>query len=154
MAIAHQLQRARTQFIVISASNVLDDIFLAEFLHRACPDARLVILSGGDLLFERDVEDESYIGSISISPYLLSSLDFGNRVQWLHADFQAEEIYNAASYTFWNGDSGEPPTLAGYRNYPVADPHHQSNSTPRVQFQQIPMWAAVIGADGYLLWRF
>jgi len=149
MAIAHQLQRARSQFIVISASNVLDDIFLAEFLHRACPDARLVILSGGDLLFERDVEDESYIGSISISPYLLSSLDFGNRVQWLHADFQAEEIYNAASYTFWNGDSADPPTLAGYRNYPVADPHRQSNSAPRVQFQQIPMWAAVIGADGY-----
>ncbi|MGD0445546.1 MAG: hypothetical protein ABSA39_16545 [Edaphobacter sp.] len=149
MAVAHQLQRARSQFIVISASNVLDDIFLAEFLHRACPDARLVILSGGDLLFERDVEDESYIGSISISPYLLSSLDFGNRVQWLHADFQAEEIYNAASFTFWNNGSEEPPTLAGYRNYPVADPHHKSNTTPKVQFQQIPMWAAVIGADGY-----
>jgi DNA-binding transcriptional MerR regulator len=149
MAIAHQLQRARSQFIVISASNVLDDIFLAEFLHRACPDSRLVILSGGDLLFERDVEDESYIGSISISPYLLSSLDFGNRTQWLHADFQAEEIYNAASFTFWNNGSKDPPTLAGYRSYPVADPHRDSKTAPVVQFQQIPMWAAVIGADGY-----
>jgi hypothetical protein len=150
MGIAHQLQRARSQFILISASNVLDDIFLAQFLHRACPDARLVILNGGDLLFERDVDDAPYIGSISISPYLLSSLDFGNHVQWLHADYQAETIYSAASFTFWNSASSDPPSLAGYRNYPVSDPHRDpSDPLPTVQFQQIPLWAAVIGADGY-----
>jgi len=118
MAIAHQLQHARSQFILISASNVLDDIFLAQFLHRACPDARLVILSGGDLLFERDAENAPYIGSISISPYLLSSLDFGEHVQWLHAGYQAEAIYNAASFTFWHGPYSGPPQLTGYRSYP------------------------------------
>jgi hypothetical protein len=150
MAIAHQLQRARSQFIVISASNILDDIFLAQFLHRACPDARLVILSGGDLLFERDAENAQYIGSISISPYLLSSLDFGNRVQWLHANFEAEAIYNAASFAFWNSASTEPPLLAGYRNYPVPARSHDRNApVPEAQFEQIPLWATVIGADGY-----
>jgi hypothetical protein len=148
MAIAHQLDRARSQFIVISASNVLDDLFLAQFLHRACPDARLVILSGGDLLFERDTDNAPYIGSISISPYLLSSLDFGNRVQWLHANYQAEEIYNAASFTFRNGNSAVPPILAGYRNYPVSNPR-ANGPLPTAQFQQIPLWATVIGADGY-----
>lgn len=146
MAIAHQLQRVRTQFILISASNVLDDIFLAQFLHRACPDARLVILSGGDLLFERDADNTPYIGSISISPYLLSMLDFGEHVQWLHADSQAEAIYNAASFTFWNGPYGDLPHLAGYRNYPVP---RKDDPSPAVQFQQIPLWATVIGADGY-----
>lgn len=152
IAIAHQLQRARSQFIIISASNVLDDIFLAQFLHRACPDARLVILSGGDLLFERDADNASYIGSISITPYLLSSLDFGSRRQWLHAGFRSEEVYNAASYTFWNSDSPEPPLLAGYRNYPVADSSDREEAAHDfmpVQFQQIPLWATVIGADGY-----
>lgn len=151
MAIAHQLQRARSQFIVISASNVLDDIFLVQFLHRACPDARLVILSGGDLLFERDTENASYIGSISISPYLLSSLDFGNRVQWLHASFEAEAIYNAASFAFWNSASPEPPLLAGYRSYPVPDRSRNPGVPllPEAQFEQIPLWATVIGADGY-----
>lgn len=146
MAIAHQIQSARSQFIVMSASNVLDVIFLAQFLHRACPDARLVILSDGDLLFERDGENAPYIGSISISPYLLSSLDFGNRVQWLHADYQAEAIYNAASFTFWNGSSSGPPILAGYRNYPIPK---EDEPTPHVQFQQIPLWATAIGSDGY-----
>ena len=146
MAIAHQLQRARSQFIVISASNELDDLFLSQFLHRACPDARLVILSGGDLLFERDVEDTPYIGSISISPYLLSSLDFGNRIQWLHANYEAEAVYNAASFTFWNSASDAPPILAGYRNFPVDTKDESPVSLP---FQQIPLWATVIGADGY-----
>jgi hypothetical protein len=146
MAIAHQLQHVRSQFILISASNVLDDIFLAQFLHRACPDARLVILSGGDLLFERDANNAPYIGSISISPYLLSLLDFGEHVQWLHADYQAEAIYNAASFTFWNGPYGGPPHLAGYRNYPVP---RKDDPSPPVQFQQIPLWATVIGVDGY-----
>jgi hypothetical protein len=146
MSIAHQLQRVRSQFILISASNVLDDIFLAQFLHRACPDARLVILSGGDLLFERDTDNAPYIGSISISPYLLSSLDFGEHVQWLHADYQAEAIYNAASFTFWNGPYSDPPALAGYRSYPVPS---KDDPSPPVQFQQIPLWAAVIGGDGY-----
>jgi hypothetical protein len=150
MAIAHQLQRARTQFILFSASNILDDIFLAQFLHRACPDARLVVFSGGDLLFERDVDNAPYIGSISISPYLLTSLDFGNKVQWLHSNYQAEAIYNAASYTFWDRTADPWPRLAGYRRYPVPDPDRHTNATlPATQFLQIPLWAAAIGADGY-----
>jgi hypothetical protein len=148
MAIAHQLQRARTQFILFSASNILDDIFLAQFLHRACPDARLVVFSGGDLLFERDVDNTPYIGSISISPYLLTSLDFGNKVQWLYSDYQAEAVYNAASYTFWDRTINPTPELAGYRRYPVPDPDSK-DAAPATQFMQIPLWAAVIGADGY-----
>jgi hypothetical protein len=148
MAIAHQLQRARTQFILFSASNILDDIFLAQFLHRACPDARLVVFSGGDLLFERDVDNAPYIGSISISPYLLTSLDFGNKVQWLYSDYQAEAVYNAASYTFWDRTINPSPELAGYRRYPVPDPDSKA-AAPAAQFMQIPLWAAVVGADGY-----
>jgi hypothetical protein len=141
MAIAHQIQRSRIQFVLLSASNILDDIFLAQFLLRACPDARLVLFTGGDLLFERDVDNQPYIGSISISPYLLTSLDFGNEVQWLHSDYQSEAIYNATSYTFWNRSVDPAPKLAGYRRYPVTAP------TP--QFLQIPLWATVLGSDGY-----
>jgi hypothetical protein len=150
MAIAHQLQRARIQFIVISASNILDDIFLADFLHRACPDARLVIFSGDDLLFERDVDDAKYVGSLAISPYLLNSLDFGNHVQWLHAGYSAESVYNAANFTFWNA-TANPPPLAGYRGYPIALSSRKGANAPQlpIQFQQIPLWAEAIGADGY-----
>lgn len=140
MALAHQLQRAGTQFIFISASNILDDIFLAQFLHRACPDARIVLFNGGDLLFERDVENAPYIGSISISPHLLTSLRYSDDVQRLYSDSQAVSIYNAATYTFWNHKEGSFPRLTGYQAYP--DSKHAA-------FLQIPLWATVIGADGY-----
>jgi hypothetical protein len=135
MSIARQLQRAHSQFIFISASNILDDIFLAQFLHRACPDARLVLFSGGDLLFERDGENGAYVGSISISPYLLSFLDFTNQAHWIHSDGQSEAIYNAASYIFRDPTSGTNPDFAGYLRYD--------------DDMRIPLWATVIGADGY-----
>jgi hypothetical protein len=145
MAIAHQLQRARTQFILFSASNILDDIFLAQFLHRACPDARLVVFSGGDLLFERDVDNTPYIGSISISPYLLSYLNSESQTQWLHSDYQAEAIYNAASYAFWDKTVDPWPKLGGYSHYLAHGLEHNSPA----RFMQIPLWASVVGADGY-----
>jgi hypothetical protein len=150
MAIAHQIQRSRIQFVLLSASNILDDIFLAQFLLRACPDARLVLFTGGDLLFERDVDNQPYIGSLSISPYLLTTLDFGNEVQWLHSDYQSEAIYNATSYTFWNRSVEPAPTLAGYRRYPVPNySAHSKAPPPAPQFLQIPLWATVLGSDGY-----
>ncbi len=154
MAISHQLHLNHTQFIFLSASNILDDIFLAQFLRRACPDARLVIYNGGDLLFERDVDNEPYIGSLSISSYLLTSLDFGAKVQWLHSDYQSEAIYNATAYIFWetsqDKSGSEPLALAGYRSYPVPDPKRplEKNSL-QTEFLQIPLWISTIGADGY-----
>ncbi|WP_047487134.1 hypothetical protein [Terriglobus sp. TAA 43] len=143
MAIANQLKRARTQYVLISASNVLDVLFLAEFLHRACPDARLVMSSGGDLLFEREGENAPYIGSISISPYLLSSLDFTRHSRWMHSDYHSEAIYNAATYAFHGATSNAEIALSGY----------SKRSTPTMQTEhserQIPLWASVVGADGY-----
>ncbi|WP_419806873.1 hypothetical protein [Terriglobus sp.] len=138
MAIADQLNRARSQFILISASNALDDLFLAQFLHRACPDARIVLSAGGDLLFERDGENAPYIGSVSLSPYLLSSLSFGERPQWLHADYRSDQMYNAASFAFRDPASHSLPSLSGYLRPPA------SRLTT-----QIPLWATAIGADGY-----
>jgi hypothetical protein len=150
MAIAHQLQRERIQFILISASNILDDIFLTQFLHRACPDSRIVLFGGEDLLFERDGENQAYIGSISVEPYLLSSLSLGNKARWLHSDYQAEAFYNAAIFTFWDPSTGALPDLAGYRRYGVLYPEGLSSaSIPRSQFMQVPLWAIATGSDGY-----
>jgi hypothetical protein len=154
MAIAHQFQRSRIQFIIISASNILDDIFLAQFLHRACPDARIVTISGGDLLFERDTDNRPYIGSISLSPYLLTSLSPDKQDQWIFSDGQAEAIYNAASYVFW--DRTTPlPQLAGYISYPGIPTRNEDKTGAKnealdnARILRIPLWAAVIGGDGY-----
>ncbi len=140
MAIAHHLQRARVEYILITASNILDELFLAQFLHRACPDARIVFYNGGDLLVERDIDNSQYTGSITISPYDLTTLSRPLGAGRAFSDSQAEAIYNAASYIFWKGSpesAKDPPKLSGYLR---AD--NKNNL-------QAPLWATAVGSDGY-----
>lgn len=139
MTIAHELERCHADYVVISASDVLDQIFLARFLHRALPDARLVF-DGGDLLFEREVDDVPYIGSLTLGPYPLPwlsntlSTDYGGRP---FSDWATEAYYNAASYTF-SSDPGSLP-LADY-----GDPFARERTSTHP-----PLWATVIGSNGY-----
>ncbi|NYF50584.1 hypothetical protein [Tunturiibacter gelidoferens] len=138
MAIAHQLQRARVEYILITASNILDELFLAEFLHRACPDARIVFYNGGDLLVERDVDNARYIGSLTISPYNLTTLSRPFYAGRAFSDSQAEATYNAASYILWKG-SKDPKT----------QPLNFSGYLRGEDKMQAPLWATAVGSDGY-----
>lgn len=136
MAIGRHLHRYRVQFVAIVASNTLDVVFLAQFLHRACPEARLVFLTP-DLLMVREIDDVPFIGSVTIAPYSFIGLGEGS----LFPDFVSEALYNAASYTFWNNHlsmAPKAPTLKNYRN-PLGA---QDAMTP-------PLWATVLGSDGY-----
>jgi hypothetical protein len=139
MAIGRRLLHSKIRTIAISASNILDSIFLAQFLHRACPDARLVFLGGGDLLIEREIESSQYLGAITLSPYNLIGLDhdyFTPRHMRAFASSESEALYNAASFTFWDRDN-PIPWLAGYPLYPsrhVLRPF---------------LWATTVGRDGY-----
>ena len=138
MAIGRQLVNDRIKFIVIVSSNVLDQLFLAQFLHRACPDARLVFL-GADLLFERQTENAPFIGAITLTPYNLLGLASSQGIRGpvrTFADSNTEAFYNASSFILWDGQS--PPSLANYRN--PLDP----SGPPRAS-----LWATAIGRDGY-----
>jgi hypothetical protein len=142
MTIARQLHRYRTQFIAINASNVLDQIFLAQFLHRACPEATLVFF-GSDLLTVREIDSVPFIGSIAITPYpmigLGGSAKASMRPTRTYPNSSSYAYYNAAAYTFWhNGLGAATPTLQGYRN--LLEP---------ANLEQPPLWATVIGRDGY-----
>ena len=141
MAIARQLQRYGSQYIVISATSILDQLFLAQFLHRACPDARLMF-STGDLLFEREVDNVPFIGSTTFTPYPLMgagpSVTDGPRRVFSDSGIQA--YYNAASYSIYHALGPEDPIgspLAGYRMNLLSN-----SSRP-------PVWVTAIGSDGY-----
>lgn len=140
MEIARQLGRYRAQFIGIFATDVLDKIFLAQFLHRALPDARLVSMGGGDLLFEHGTDNVPFIGALTITPYSLvapvSSSTEDGLPQRPFASSDAEGAYNAASYTFWDGQ--EQPRLANYRS--IFDPDADMHAS---------LWITAIGRDGY-----
>lgn len=133
MAIQRDILRKRASYVVISSTNILDALFLAQFLHRAVPDTRLVF-ERADLLFEREIDDEAYIGSLAITPYPLT---------WLRTfpfpDSYAQEYYNAASYTFWDGNPNNTPKLEGMKDFPG-----ETSST-----HMPPLWLTAVGSDGY-----
>ncbi len=144
MAIGRRLVRSHVRTIAITASNVLDELFLAQFLHRACPDARLVFLDGGDLLVEREIDNIQFVGAITISPYNLVNLDhayISSRHMRAFPDSQSEAYYNASSFVFWDGirtDKNQAPWLAGY---PLVS---RANNILRPL-----LWATAVGRDGY-----
>ena len=144
MAIARELRRFRIQFAIILASNALDQIFLAQSLHRACPDTKLVFLLS-DLLFEREIDNVPFIGSIALTPYPLIGLRTAGRA---YPTSTSEAVFNAVSYSFCDGLLNETcqqksdaksrrPILQGYRN--LANP----------AVKRPALWATTIGSDGY-----
>ena len=138
MALERQLQKAHIRHILITASNILDEIFLARELHRACPNATIVFYNGGDLLVERDGDNVPHIGSITVTPYSLITLDKPTPdSRRAFSDSGAAAIYNAASYIFWLGSgNGQLPRLTG-----------SFLSSPSTL--QFPLIATAVGADGY-----
>jgi hypothetical protein len=160
MSIQRDLLTYRAQFLAIYASNVLDEIFLANFLHRACPNVRLVFLGAGDLLWEREVENQPYIGSLTITPYDLvglMQLPTDRPASRAFPDALSESIYNAASYTFHDemADTTEVaalaerpktnnPVLAGYQ----AMLNSKGERDPK-DVIHASLWATVVGSDGY-----
>jgi hypothetical protein len=142
MAITRQLQRYRAVYVVISATNPLDQLYLARALHRGLPDARLVF-DGANSLFVRDVDDQPFIGSVSFGAYHLMGLGsptkpgFGGRA---FPGIEAISYYNATSDAFWDGKHGTHKLrLAGYVN-PL---------NPAGETESPPLWMTVIGSDGY-----
>src|SRR5262249_2822280 len=70
MNLAADMRRARYHYIGISGTNVLDVLFLTNFLRAACPDSRLFVVSA-DLMFERQLDNAPYIGMLAVTTYPL-----------------------------------------------------------------------------------
>ena len=142
IAIARQLKRNRVQFVSISATDILDEIFLTRFVRRTVPDARVISTGGGDVLYERGSDSVPFVGSLLLGPYnLMSATSSGpGGPLRIFPSSKSESLYNAASYTFWNGAA--PPPLANYRSSLSRSKNPQNPIHPF-------LWATVVGRDGY-----
>ncbi|HEV2133072.1 MAG TPA: hypothetical protein VGR47_02310 [Terracidiphilus sp.] len=144
IAIIRQLHRAKFRLIRVNATNVLDTIFLAQFLHRLFPDAQLVL--GSDILMERDIDNIPFIGSISFGPYPLLGLGGATRQPRSYTDSSSVAEYNAAKLVIWQSvfsgkrGSDDPFQLKGY--LPLEEDKHGSTAWPA-------LWATTVGWDGY-----
>ena len=70
MNLAAGMRRAHYHYIGISGTNVLDVLFLTNFLRAASPDSRLFVISA-DLMFERELDNAPYIGMVAVTTYPL-----------------------------------------------------------------------------------
>jgi hypothetical protein len=162
MAIAHQMDLKRIQIVQIEASNSLDSIFLASFLHRAYPDAQLVL--GTDLLLTRGVDNSPFIGSIAYGPSHLMGIRGGAAAARVYTDSTSLTEYNAAAFIFYktvppiqakqrlNSDppcvivASGPPTLQLKNYLPLQSPDPTLNPGEPLQ---TPIWATTVGRDAY-----
>jgi hypothetical protein len=141
MAIERYLQKAHISHILIAASNILDELFLARELRRACPNATVVFYDGADLLVERDIDNTPYIGSITVAPTSLATFDGpSNR---FFSSSPAAAFYNAASYIFWWGSD---QWRANKQLPPLAGSFTPSGTGNSLQF---PLIVTAVGTDGY-----
>jgi hypothetical protein len=70
LGLVNAMREAHSEYIILRSTNSLDQIFLARYLHRAYPDARIVI-DGADNLFERERGATGMAGTLSLSTYPL-----------------------------------------------------------------------------------
>jgi hypothetical protein len=72
LGIVDVLRAHRTEYVIIRSSNNLDSLFLANFLRRDYPEAR-VVLQNSDLLFQRGQDAMALSGVMTLSTYPLFS---------------------------------------------------------------------------------
>jgi hypothetical protein len=135
--ISRELRQNRVRSVVIQSSSPLDRIFLANFIYRTVPDVRLIFLGGGDLLQENGTSNLPLVGALNLTPFapitpVHTATDSSLRV---FPDHNSESVYNAAAYTFWDGQG--LPKLANYTG--ISDSETVIHTS---------LWATVIGRDG------
>jgi hypothetical protein len=150
MQFAAEIRRDHYKYVGIIGSNVLDMMFLTDFLRKACPDTRLFVVNS-DLLFERELDNAPYLGMLAVSTYplLAPNLDWTNPGQELprlpFSDQFEEGQYNATLVTIReiaaNGIQAEP--------YEYQAPFEGDPQPFVPKSTQLPLWLTAVGTGGY-----
>lgn len=76
-AITREMYNRHVRAVVLSATDTLDTIFVAQFLRRNLPNARIIV-SDADLILTRAGEAQNFRGMLTVTTYPL----IGNSVDW------------------------------------------------------------------------
>jgi hypothetical protein len=163
MSFAAELRRQHIKYAGIVGSNVLDVLFLASFLRKACPDVRLFVLNS-DLLFERDLDNSPYIGTLTLTTYPLipRNLDWlqdgkdpskGQALPWRRlplADQYQEGEYNAALYAIERSLPSSPSWRTSVATLREVRYPFDASSTPYIPGKSAPpLWLTAVGYGGH-----
>jgi hypothetical protein len=150
VAISSQLRRERASFTGIIATDVLDSLFLTEFVRRSTPDIRVFLLDS-DLLFLRESQTAPLFGTLCVTNYPLVSRNqhwtekqvkgqMPRRIQF-NSRF-AEGLYNACRRLVPNAEASDAEQFLEYRR-PFPSPGGRPSSC------RPALWLTALGHDGY-----
>jgi hypothetical protein len=177
LGIVSSLDRQHAKFVILVATNALDEIFLSQYLLRSYPEGRIVTFDK-DLLLSREVADPRFQGILSVSPYPLFPLlaDNGDNVA-----LPANPAAGPSHHEFpWDGSVGTFNAMVGLLavsqpSCSAADfsqkecapdpPPDKRADLPPAQYAEYgwpalgknegqpmlapPLWLTVIGNDGF-----
>ncbi len=79
-AVTREMYERHIRAVVVNATDVLDTVFVTQFLKRNLPNARIVV-SDADLIFAERGQARNFRGTLMVTPYPLigNSADWGGR---------------------------------------------------------------------------
>jgi hypothetical protein len=141
--IVNAIHRERIRLVELSATNVLDTLFLAKLLRRQCPDTR-ILLASPDILFVEEAKTESLNGTLALSTYPLFYHTGGQREtdHRLFTDANSQGVFNSMVLALQQPtDDPKQPALIDY-------------GLPNLP--QRPTWLLTLDREGFLpvrVWR-
>ena len=156
--IVSNLQKHHSKFVIVRATNVLDSLFLCQYLRTAYPGGGL-ILFGSDLLFQQDPDDGKLRGVLSVTTYpLLPGIDEGTVATEEHADQVFPDSYSAGVYnatvSLLSTKMDTPPSElekpwdgGSYASYAWPSLYKNANGTALPQ--RPALWLTQMGKGGY-----
>jgi hypothetical protein len=156
MSFATELRRQHIQNAGIVGSNDVDVLFLARFVRASCPNVRLFVLNA-DLLFERELDNGPYIGTLTLTTYPL----IPRNLEWVQGGMSSVRIlplveqhqegeYNAALLAIWCSSftpGAEYPELLEDQ-FPF-QARVQTRALPVRYGSDLPVWLTAVGYGGY-----
>ena len=159
------LKKLHPDFVIIRATNPLDELFLVRFLRKAYPKVRIVTI-GADLLFQLQGGDDPLEGTLAISPYSLrpdvdryippvvQSQSEHVSILTFPSTFSAG-VYNAALSLLECKESNAGDARSICADAPPA-PYHEygwsrewPDDDPARSIARPSLWLLVVGNDGY-----
>lgn len=148
MKVVSELRNNRYKLIGVVGTNGLDVLFLSNFLRTAYPDARVFLISS-DLLFERELDNASFVGTLSVSTYPLvtRNLDWTTRT-WPKVTRSLDRLPFSDQF-----EEGQYNAIVGLLQEMMPYPRRLEGYEMRAPFhatsEDLPQWLTVVGTDGY-----
>jgi len=158
--IVSNLRKHHTKIVILSATNILDSLFLCQYLRSAYPQGRLAVL-GADRLLQQDPSDLRLNGVLAVTTYpLVPGIDEAigrDPHSPTHADQVISDSYSVGVFNAMVSELSPPKTKPGELADPENSGEYVSYGWPRFAGAReediLPgkpaLWLVQIGKGGY-----